>query len=157
MTRRSATALLAVLFLAACGTDDAGDPPPIDQPAPPAEAPAQPAETVTADFGPLDGSGIDGFLTVDASGDQAVITVSLSNAPEGVYQGHVHGGTCADRTRAITPLEPVSVGVDGSGSSVSTVDMAAETLLDGNHIVVYHEAGGSPGASVTCAEIPQRQ
>jgi hypothetical protein len=82
--------------------------------------------------------------------------VSLRNASEGVYQGHVHGGSCANRTRSIVGLEPVHVAADGAGSSTSTVDLDATTLFDGNHIVVYHEAGGSPGASITCAEIPQR-
>jgi hypothetical protein len=156
MTRRI-TAPLCFLFLAACGTDDADAPPPVEQPAPVVEAPAQPAGETTAEFVPLDGSGVGGSLSISATGQQPVLTVSLRNAPEGVYQGHIHGGTCADRTRAITPLQAVTVGADGSGSATSTVDMPAETLFDGNHIVVYHEAGGAPGASVTCAEIPRRQ
>jgi hypothetical protein len=158
MPRRSITALSAIVFLAACGTNDT-EPPPVEQPAPAAEAAPAPGQygSATADFVPLDGSGVDGSISIDASGDQPVITVSLRSAREGIHQGHIHGGTCADRTRAIEPLQPVTVGADGSGSAVSTVDMPAETLFDGNHIVVYHEAGGSPGASVTCAEIPQRQ
>jgi hypothetical protein len=127
----------------------------------PAAAPAEyqqpePASSVTAEMVALDGSGIAGSVYIETAGEQPVITVSLRNAVEGVHQGHIHGGTCADRTRAIVPLQPVVVDADGSGSATSTVELPAETLLDGNHIVVYHEAGGAPGASVVCGEIPAR-
>jgi hypothetical protein len=148
--------VVGVCFIAAgllaCGAE--ADPPPQwDDTAAPAVQPQQPAGSVSADMVALDGSGIEGSVMVDTAADRPVITVSLRNAAEGVHQGHIHGGSCADRTRALVPLEPVAVGADGSGSSTSTVDMPADELFDGNHIVVYHEAHGAPGASVACAEL----
>jgi hypothetical protein len=147
--------LAVALLAAACGN---GPDTAQDAPAPAATPDPQPApaESLMADLTPLDDSGVDGSVHIDVAGEQPVITVSLRNAAEGVYQGHVHGGSCANRTRAIVPLQAVTVGADGSGAATSTVELDAATLLDGNHIVVYHEAGGSPGASITCAEIPQR-
>jgi hypothetical protein len=149
------SSLLLALLAAACGNgaDTAREAP---APAAVPDAQSAPAESVMADLIPLDGSGVDGSVHIDVAGDRPVITVSLRNAAEGIYQGHVHGGSCANRARSIVALQPVHAGADGAGSSTSTVDLDEATLFDGNHIVVYHEAGGSPGASITCAEIPQR-
>jgi hypothetical protein len=124
-----------------------------------AETPGEPLPTmddvvVTTALMPLEGSGVIGTVEIDGTGAQPVVTVTLTGATEGTLQGHIHGGTCADRTGAIMPLEPVEADASGSGQSTTTVDIPLATLMDGRHIVVYHEAGGSPGASVACAEIP---
>jgi len=157
------TVLALLLALAACGTDA----PPADDTADTMDAPAEtsaPADVgaatdqpITADMVALDESGMGGTVSVDVSGAQPMLTVALTGAPAaGVHQGHIHGGTCADRTGAIEPLEPVTTAADGAGQATSTVELDAATLLDGNHIVVYHEAGGSPGASLVCADLPAR-
>jgi hypothetical protein len=154
---RTAAVAATLMLLIACGTDDQDVAPGDDFAQPPATPDLQqpePAGSTTASLVALDGSAIGGSVYIDAGTERATITVSLRNAPEGTLQGHIHGGTCADRTRAIMPLEPIDVDADGTGSSTSTVEMPAETLYDGQHIVVYHEAGGAPGASIVCAEIP---
>lgn len=160
----AATAALALLLaLAACGTDappaeDAADT--MDAPAETttaADAGAPTDQPITASMVALEESGMGGTVSVDVSGAQPVLSVSLTGAPAaGVHQGHIHGGTCADRTGAIEPLEPITTMADGTGQATSTVELDAATLLDGNHIVVYHEADGSPGASLVCADIPAR-
>lgn len=156
-------AALPFLFLSACApgdTDSALD----DAAAAPAAVEGAAVEpvadmameehVVAVDMVGLDGAEAAGTLRLDLSGTQPVLTVSLRNAGTGVLQGHIHGGTCAERTRAITPLQPVTTDDTGSGESTSTVEMSADELANGQHIVVYHEANGAPGASIVCAEIP---
>lgn len=154
---------LALSFaLAACAGDDApAADPGAEDAAMPAATPAVPATTpaagVTADIEPLDGATVSGLVTVApaATGTGSAVTVMLRGvAAPGVHQGHIHGGTCAERTGALVPLEPVTTDASGSGTSTATVDLPLATLTDGQHIIVYHEAGGSPGASIACAQIP---
>jgi hypothetical protein len=113
-------------------------------------------DVVTAQMVALEGSGVTGEVHVEPANGGSLVRVMLTGAPQGVLQGHIHGGTCMERTRALMPLEPVTTDPAGSGESMTTLDVAIETLLDGNHIVVYHEAGGAPGASVVCGELPRR-
>lgn len=153
---RTAGVLSVLLVLAACGTDaPPADDTMIDTAVDTPDAPA--GQEFTAELQALDNSGMGGTLAIDVSGAQPMLTVSLTGAPApGVHQGHIHGGTCADRTGSIEPLEPITTGADGAGQATSTVQMAAGSLMNGNHIVVYHEAGGTPGASLVCGKIPAR-
>jgi hypothetical protein len=154
----TATAMSLLLVLAACGTDEPPADAPADAPLPvPAETttPAGGEET-TAAMQALEDSGMGGTITIHANGEQPMLTVALTGAPApGVHQGHIHGGTCADRTGALTPLEPITT-AGGAGEATSTVALPADSLFNGNHIVIYHEAGGSPGASLVCGQLPAR-
>lgn len=105
----------------------------------------------------LGGSGIGGEATIapaEASG-QTQVTVSLQGPADaaGVHQGHIHSGTCEQLGGVVVPLPPVTVD-DGVGSATSTVAADAMSLMDGQHIVVYHQAGGTPGSPVVCGQIP---
>jgi hypothetical protein len=152
-------AVTALFFLAACGGDDTADDVWMDTDAPPA-ATADPAMDhsgmgeMTAQFVEVDGSGASGTVRVSADGAGTRIVAMVMGAGAGVHQGHIHSGTCAQRGGAVVPLEPITTDASGTGEATSTVDVPLETVANGQHIVVYHEAGGSPGASVVCADIP---
>lgn len=150
---------LATVLIACADRDDAA--PPVDAaPAqPPAVGAAQTAadpSAVTAEFAPIDDSGVEGTAHIEPDGQQVRITVTLRTAGAGTHRGHVHSGTCASRGRSVFELEPIVTDASGTGEALSTVDLPASALMDGQHIIVYHAAGGSPGPSVVCADIPVR-
>jgi len=161
----SAAAILP-FALAACGpaddaamTDDAGAP--AATPAP-AETPAATMDMpeMTAAFTPVGESTLGGEVVIDDADDgQATeVTVRLTGSTAGaVHQGHIHTGTCDAPGSAVQPLDPITVGEDGSGEITTTVNIPTMTVANGSHIVAYHEANGSPGATVVCAAIPAHQ
>lgn len=105
----------------------------------------------------ISGSGVSGDAMVapgDAAG-QSRVTVNLTAAGDagGVHQGHIHQGTCDSPGSVVVPLPPVTI-AGGTGTATSTVAVDAMDVMDGSHIVVYHEAGGNPGAPVVCGAIP---
>jgi hypothetical protein len=105
----------------------------------------------------LQGSGVTGEATVapeDAAGQTRVnVTLQAADAAGGVHQGHIHQGTCASIGSVVVPLPPVTV-AGGTGTATSSVAVDAMSVMDGNHVVAYHQAGGNPGAPAVCGEIP---
>ena len=105
----------------------------------------------------LGGSGVSGETTVapgDASGQTTVnVTLRAAGGAGGVHQGHIHSGTCTQIGGVVVPLPPVTV-AGGTGTATSSVAVDAMSVMDGAHVVVYHEAGGNPGSPVVCGEIP---
>ena len=67
----------------------------------------------------------------------------------------MHTGTCDSPGEVVVPLESVSVDATGAGTSTSTVQVPLATVMNGQHIVAVHEAGGNPGNPIACAAIPQ--
>jgi hypothetical protein len=100
----------------------------------------------------LQNSGVGGDATITDRGEQTEILVRLTGtAPNGTHPGHVHAGTCAAIGSVVQPLEPITTDTTGTGTMTTTISIAPMAVMDGQHIVVYHGAGGSP---VACAEIP---
>lgn len=101
------------------------------------------------------GSGVTGEAMLTAQGNQTQVMVRLAGAKgAGTHQGHIHTGTCEQPGSVVAPLEPVTTDASGAGSSTKTVDVPASAAMNGQHIIAYHEAGGSPGAPVVCGAIP---
>ena len=124
----------------------------------PAMEPAMGAmgEAVTADFVSLADMGHEGQVTITPMGNQTQVMVQLSGPMEGTHDGHIHmGSDCDNLGSVVVPLESVTMGADNMGSSTSTVDLDPMMVMDGNHLVAYHETGGDPGTPVVCADIPQ--
>lgn len=155
-----AAAAALPLAVAACDTTPEDEFPPADEMATPeapvpAPEPAQPME-YTATLEPLSESGISGQVIASAEGSQTRVQVLIAGGqPNATLQGHIHMGTCDAPGEVVAPLEAVETNDEGSGESTSTVSVDPATVFDGGHIVVYHEAGGEPGAPVTCAPLPQ--
>lgn len=105
---------------------------------------------------PLGGSGISGEATLerDAAGTQ--VRVQLSGTPGGTsHPGHIHeGASCESPGSVVTPLTPIPTNEQGTGEMITTVELEPRQIMDGNHLIVYHEAEGDPGQPVVCGEIP---
>lgn len=109
----------------------------------------------TVPFTAVGSGGHTGDVMLHPAGQQTQVMVRLSGPQSGTHQGHIHTGTCANIGSVVQPLQPVDVPQAGQGTSTTTVDIPPATVMNGQHIVVYHTAGGSPGAPVVCANIPQ--
>jgi hypothetical protein len=123
---------------------------------PPTTEPEQPA-SFTAQFQPINESGASGQVDLRAIGESTEVRVTLSGAGEGVYQGHIHTGTCDAPGDVVAPLSPITADASGAGDQTAEVAVPLATVMDGNHIVLYHEPGGEPGAPIACAPIPAQQ
>lgn len=128
-----------------------GEEPAPAEPAPPEPAP-MPATPTTAQFTPLNDSGVTGSVELQDQGDQTTVVSTLSGGEAGTeYQGMLHSGTCDAPGDVVEQLSPITVAEDGSGESSSTVPMAPAMVMDGQHIVLYHGADQAP---VACAAVP---
>jgi hypothetical protein len=150
------------VLLAACGGDaEETDTALIETETPAAETapppgatttPQMPAMPMTAQLQSLQDSGVTGEATITGRGNQTEVMVRLMGAPPGgSHPGHIHSGTCQAIGGVVQALQPVAVDSAGTGTMTTTVDVPANTAMNGQHIVVYHGAGGTP---VTCAAIP---
>ena len=154
-----AAAVALPFAVAACDTTPEDEIPPADELATPdAPVPAPEPEPLeqTATFEPLNDSGISGQVIASAEGSQTRVQALIAGGqPNATMQGHIHRGTCDAPGEVVAPLEAVETNDEGSGESTSTVSVDPSTVFDGGHIVAYHEAGGAPGAPVTCAALPR--
>jgi hypothetical protein len=154
------SALALALVLAACDSERPAQVQPGETAAP---EPGRPGldvadgTTVTFLLNPVGGSGISGEVTLRPAGELLEAEVRLSGSePDATHQGHVHSGNCAAPGGVVVPMESVFVDEEGVGVRTFSLSLPAATLMDGDHLVMYHEAGGSPGRGVACGEIPAR-
>lgn len=105
----------------------------------------------------LEGSGVAGEAMISqgtSAGQTSVrVTLNVTGNGSGVHQGHIHQGTCADIGGVAFPLEPVTTS-GGTGTATATVDADLMSIMDGGHVVVYHQADQQPGSPAVCGEIP---
>lgn len=147
---------MAILILAAgCGGDsaDVSQEAVVVDPAPEGMAAESTAPMgQTAQLQPVNDSGITGEATVTDRGSESEIMVRLTGAPaNSTHPGHVHAGTCEAIGSVVQPLQEIATDATGTGTMTASVAIPTMTLSDGQHIIVYHETGGSPA---TCATIP---
>jgi hypothetical protein len=154
-------AILAPAAALACGRQDgrvvedppAGEPPGISASA--TDDTVDEVNEMLIPLVPVTDSGINGRLLLLERGEQTEVTLQLRGAAgSGTHQAHVHRGDCNALGPAIVALEPVVTDDSGSGSSSSMIDIAMDDLVDGEHLVAAHEAGGDPGSPVVCGGIP---
>jgi hypothetical protein len=114
-----------------------------------------PAMGETAQMQDLQGTGVGGEVVVTDRGNQAEVMVRLTGAPpNSSHPGHIHSGSCANLGGVVQALEPITTDAAGVGEMTATVDIAPMTLMNGQHLVAYHGAGGAP---IACADIPQHR
>jgi hypothetical protein len=104
---------------------------------------------------PVGNSGVAGTATVGGQGQQTQVAVSLTGLqPETPHSGHVHQGSCESLGPPVAPLQDVRADSTGAGTSTSTLSVAMETVMNGQHVIAYHQAAGAnAGAPVTCGAI----
>lgn len=159
---------LAVALLSACAEDaDDTDALTTDGQVADTLSPAGPGEMMggetmdgmqtTVVLNELEGSGVAGeaMISQGASAGQTTVEVTLNVADNGSgeHQGHIHQGTCTEIGSVAFPLEPVTT-TGGTGTATSTVDADLMSIMDGGHIVIYHQADQQPGSPAVCGEIP---
>lgn len=107
---------------------------------------------------PVGGSMLTGQVEIDDDNGNTGIDVQVEGSTEGaVHQGHIHTGSCEAPGAVVQPLQPVTIGDDGEGTSENDLQLAYTTVTDGQHIVVFHQAGGNPGAPALCVAIPSHE
>lgn len=160
------------LALAACGSDDnvgqggfmadtlvrameASDVAVIFPPGDTSAAARAAAGGMSASLQPVNNSNYAGEVSLNAAGEQTQVVVRMTAPTAGTHQGHIHSGRCASPGGVVAPLEPITTDASSGGSSTSTVSVPIGTVMNGQHIVQYHQRGGSSGAPVACADIPQ--
>jgi hypothetical protein len=164
-------ALAALPFaLAACGGDDAaetgagttaagGD---SGMTAPAATAPATDSTLAGAQpmggmvtMNAVGGSGVTGQAQFMEHGTgQTMVTVDLTAQGSTSHSGHIHQGTCEAPGAVVVPLKDVTL-ASGTGMASSTIGVPLATVMNGQHIVAYHERSGEDfGGPVVCGAIP---
>ncbi len=102
-------------------------------------------------------SGVSGQATLNPQGSQTQVMLTLNGlAPNSAHAGHIHMGTCASLGNVVQPLPEVTADASGSGMVSETVPLDPATVLNGQHIIAYHQdPGENHGATIVCGSIPQ--
>lgn len=91
---------------------------------------------------------------MDQGGTATMVMVTLTAPGSTTHSGHIHTGTCDAPGDVVVPLQDVTL-ANGTGSSSSTIQVPLATVMNGQHIVAYHQgAGAEAGAPVVCGAIP---
>lgn len=91
---------------------------------------------------------------MDHGAGQTMVTVNLTAQGSTTHSGHIHQGTCDALGQVVAPLQDVTL-ANGAGTSSSTVPVALATVMNGQHVVAYHQGqGANAGAAVVCGQIP---
>lgn len=157
-TRAAATAatLALTLVASACaGDDDAAGDLETQPPAAATQTPLPSADSMagtTLAFTPVGGSALAGEVNIEEEGAGTKVEVKIRNSTDGaVHKGHIHTGTCSALGAPVAPLADVTIGGNREGEAETTVQLPMMTVMDGQHIVAYHAADGTP---VVCTAIP---
>lgn len=108
---------------------------------------------------PVGNSGVSGSATLADANGQVQVAVQLTGfQPNTAHAGHIHQGTCDSPGSVVAPLQEITAGADGAGSMTTTVQVPMNTVMNGQHIIAYHERGGEDhGPPVVCGSIPAHQ
>ena len=119
--------------------------------------------SLTGPINELNGSGQSGRYSMTASGDQTLVLIEVTPAPDADNEPqpiHIHFGQCGEGlgphafVRDITRLPAgLATGVEGGRlEAVQDVDLA--DLVDGNHSVNMHRSYPHMSRYVACGDIP---
>lgn len=105
---------------------------------------------------PVGNSGISGQANLTTQGGQTQVTVQLTGMqPSSAHAGHVHQGTCDAIGPVVAPLQDVAADASGNGTSTSTLTLPMDSVMNGRHVISYHQAAGAnPGPPASCGAIP---
>jgi hypothetical protein len=143
---RSIAVATLVLVAAGCMADRPADDPAVAGEAP-LDMPAAPVgEVAMVTLAEVGGSGITGDAAANHLEDEVRIGLSLDGLQPGeTYMAHIHEGSCEAGGPVRVPLESVTAGEDGMGTS-STVVPADQLGTDAALFVQVHHPDGRPAA-----------
>lgn len=99
-------------------------------------------------------SGITGQVHFsEQSPTQTMVRATLMGQGSATDGGAIHQGSCEAPGTSVAPLQDVTL-ANGTGTSSSTIDVPLATVMNGQHIVVFHEGPGTAGPPVACGSIP---
>lgn len=99
-------------------------------------------------------SGITGEVHfAEHSPTQTMVRATLMGQGSGAHGGAIHRGTCEAPGEAVAPLQDVTL-ANGTGTSSSTVDVPLGTVMNGQHVVAFHQGQGTGGPAIACGPIP---
>ena len=158
LVRNACSALALALLVGACaGGDEEADTTLAMTPAADSMTPAPAPASNAIAFAPVGGATVTGEVEIDGDGAKTEVDVTIRNSVDGaVHQGHIHSGNCAAPGPIVAPLPAITIDGDRDGDADATLDLPTATVMNGQHIVAYHEAGGNPGATILCVAIPAR-
>ncbi|HET7321383.1 MAG TPA: hypothetical protein VFI96_02735 [Longimicrobiaceae bacterium] len=112
------------------------------------------ATAVTLDA--VGGSGVTGTAQVSPADSKTQVMVMLNGLePGSAHAGHFHDGTCASPGKAVIALPDITAAEDGTGMATVAVDLPADSLMDGEHIIAYHQTTGADhGPTIVCGAVP---
>jgi hypothetical protein len=126
-------------------------------PTPTATATVEPipasGESVTISLDELNDSGQSGTASLTAVGESTIVDLTLSTGTLQTELVHIHAGQCGDSLGGVA--HRLTNFVDGSGESVTSVDITIDSLLTGGFAVNAHQSG-NPGTYTACGNIPAK-
>ncbi|MGH2461821.1 MAG: hypothetical protein ACRDIY_23445 [Chloroflexota bacterium] len=113
---------------------------------------AQGAATSKADLFQVARSGVSGVAVLEQVGSQVVVTVALIGGSGGSsFTGEIRSGSCDRPGEIVFRLGAISLTSDGAFRMTTTISTPFLSLLDGDHLVLIHKAGGT---IVACGNLP---
>lgn len=101
-------------------------------------------------------SGVTGSVMLHPNGAKTSVMLSLvppaGTPASGSHAAHIHTGTCAAPGPIVAPLGTITTDDKGYVASTRDVDIAAATLLDGQHIIAAHASDEST-PTIACAAL----
>jgi hypothetical protein len=153
---RSGATLVAVLLFAACPrngdrevTPDAVAVAPVHDPG------AVPEATQSIPLEPYAGEAVRAEAVLVPVGVQTQFSIHVHQGPPNTsLTAHVLIRDCEQPGPLAADLQPVFTDAAGQGSSQIVVDLAADVVVNGNHVVQLRRANGREGIPVACGQIP---
>jgi hypothetical protein len=161
MKRRFSLIAVLPMLLAGCAADEgaetgaAGGTAAADSGVAEAAAPdgGMGAMASTVAMSAIGDSGASGEAILTPAGGQTDVSVTLSGLEaNAAHPGHIHQGSCDAIGSVVVPLSPITADASGSGTVTATAPLAADSVMAGGHIVVYHDPGGTP---IVCGAVEE--
>ena len=111
----------------------------------------EPGRVVSVNLLELSDSGQSGTATLTEYGDTTHVVLSLSTGAQESELVHILFGRCDENLGDLD--YPLTSLVDGSGESITTLDVTLDDLQDGDHAINSYDAGDASN-STTCGNIP---
>ena len=110
------------------------------------------AKSVTVTMHQQNSSGEKGTARLTQDGDDVVVKIDLTGAPNSAQPAHIHPGSCAKLDPA--PKYPLTNVVDGKSSS-RLKGMKLSALETGDFAINVHKSTSDLKTYVSCGDIPK--